>query len=137
MNIHTPSANVLVKSSYITDIAAAVVNGSTIDTLGFTKALAVTIAAPSGTGTSSTTKLQDSPDGTTFTDVAGGGFAAITTAGGEQTLTLNVDLAHRQRYLRLVHTGAGGSASGQAVGIVELFNPKQAAVTQDNAAISV
>ena len=137
MNIHTPSANVLVKSSYITDISASIVNGASVDTHGFTRAMAIAIAAPSGTGTSSTTKLQDSPDGSTFTDVPGAVFSAITTAGGAQTLTMNVNLAVRQRYLRLVQTGAGGSAGGQAVGIIELFNPEQAAVTQDNAAVSV
>jgi hypothetical protein len=137
MNIHSPSQNVLVKSSYITDISASVVNGTSVDTLGFTRAFAITIAAPSGTGTSSTTKLQESSDGTTFVDVAGAVFAVVTTAGGSKTLTMDINLEYRQRYLRLVHTGAGGSAAGQAVGIIELFNPKQAAVTQDNAAVSV
>jgi hypothetical protein len=33
---------------------------------------------------------------------------------------MEINLAIRKRYIRLVHTGAGGSAAGQAVGIIIL-----------------
>ncbi len=137
MNIHSPSQNVLVKTSYIVPITAATVNGTGVDTEGYTRAFAVVVAAPSGSGTTSTTTLQDSPDNTTFTNVTGATFTSITTAGGTGVLTMDINLADRQRYLRLVHTGAGGSAAGEAAGLIELFNPQQAAVVQDHAAISV
>ena len=137
MNIHTPSNHVLVKSSFAVSISAASVNGAGVDTEGFTRAMAVVNAAPSGSGTTSTTKLQESADNSSFADVAGAVLAAITTAGGAKVETMNVDLSKRQRYLRLVHTGTGGSAAGPAVGLITLFNPQQAAVTQDVADVSV
>jgi hypothetical protein len=37
------------------------------------------------------------------------------------------------RWLRGVHTGAGGSAAGQAVCVILLFNPSAFPVTQVNA----
>ncbi len=137
MNIHTPSQHVLVKQSFAIDITAGAVNGQSVDASGFTRAMAVVAAAPSGTGTSSVVKLQESSDNATFTDVPGATFAAITTAGGSQVLTMNINLSVRKRYLRLVSTGSGASTAGPAFGLIELFNPNQAAVTQDNSAVSV
>jgi hypothetical protein len=53
------------------------------------------------TGTSVTAKLQDSPDGSTWTDVAGAAFAAASTVGAQRiAVTGNVN-----RYLRVATTG--------------------------------
>lgn len=136
-NIHRPSEHLLVKASVLTAITATTNNGTGVDTLGYTRALAVFNSAPSGAGTTSDCKLQESADNAAWVDVAGAAFAQVTTAGGTKIETLNVDLSKRLRYLRLVHTGAGASAAGVACGQLHLFNPRLAAPTQDVAAVSV
>ena len=60
-----------------------------------------------------------------------------TTAGGVVLETMSVDLSKRNRYLRLVHTGAGGSAAGFAMAIILLFNGRYLGVTQDPADVLV
>jgi hypothetical protein len=99
--------------------------------------MAVFNSAPSGSGTTSDCKLQESDDNSSFTDVAGAAFVQVTTAGGAKIETMSINLTIRKRYLRLVHTGAGGSAAGLAAGEIYLFNPRYAPVTQDVAAVSV
>jgi hypothetical protein len=132
-NIHTPTDSILAKHSFILAITAASVNGTVIDTLGYEKALAIFDSAPSGGGTTSDCKLQegDQANGSDAADVATATFAQVTTAGGQKIETMNINLSKRKRYLRLVHTGAGGAAAGQAVGVILLFNPRNAAPTQD------
>lgn len=137
MNIHTPSKQVLVKHSFILAITAASTNGTGIDCQGYERALAILDSAPSGAGTTSDCKVQDSPDNSTFTDVTNANFAQVTTAGGQKLETMDIDLRKRARYLRLVHTGAGGSAAGQAAGVIILFNPRNAPPTQDVTPVSV
>ena len=137
-NIHRPSQSVLVKPSFLTAITAAVNTGAGVDCLGYRRACALFNAAPSGAGTTSDCKLQESADNSSFADVTGAAFAQVTTAGGAKLELLDIDLAKRLRYLRLVHTGAGGSAAGQAAGIIELFNPTSTiALVQDVAAVAV
>jgi hypothetical protein len=132
-NIHTPADSILVKHSFILAITAAGVNGTVIDTLGYEKALAIFDSAPSGGGTTSDCKLQegDLANGSDQADVATATFAQVTTAGGQKIETMNINISKRKRYLRLVHTGAGGAAAGQAVGVILLFNPRNAAPVQD------
>lgn len=139
MNIHTPSKQALVKHTFITAITAASNNGTSIDCQGYERALAIFDSAPSGGGTTSDCKLQDGAqsNGSDAVDVAGATFAQITTAGGQKVETMDIDLRKRNRYLRLVHTGAGGSAAGQAVGIILLFNSRNLPPSQDVAAVSV
>jgi hypothetical protein len=137
MNIHTPADSQLVKPSVITAITAAANNGTGVDTQGFEKALAIFHSAPSGSGTTSDCKLQESADNSSFADVATATFAQVTTAGGAQLQVMNINLAKRKRYLRLVHTGAGGSAAGQAEACFVLVNPRYAPVSQDNAVVTV
>src|SRR5262245_6280085 len=138
-NIHTPSKHCLVKHSFITAITAASNNGTSIDCRGFERALAIFNSAPSGSGTTSDCKLQDGAqsNGSDAADVSGATFAQVTTAGGQKIETMDIDLRKRNRYLRLVHTGAGGSAAGQATGIIILFNPRNGSPSQDVAAVSV
>lgn len=137
MNFHRFSDNAVVKSAFNVAITAAAVNGATIDTQGYRRAAALFNTSPTGAGTTSACKLQDSPDGTTWTDVTGGAFTQGTTAAGNTVQFLNIDLAYRQRYIRLVHTGAGAAAAGQAAGEVLLMQPYNAAPTNDVAPASV
>lgn len=126
-NIHTPSDHVLEKHGFSNAITAATNNGAGIDTRGFEKALAVFYSAPSGTGSTSDCKLQESSDdggSDAYADVTNATFTQVTTAGGAKSQTMNINLNKRKRYLRLVHTGAGGSAAGQAYGLILLFNPR-------------
>ncbi len=139
MNIHRPSEHVLVKHTFILAITAATVNGGVVDTLGYDKALAIFDSAPSGGGTTSDCKLQDGSlaNASDQADVSGATFTQITTAGGQKIEAMNIDLKKRKRYLRLVHTGAGGSAAGQAVGMILLFNAGNFPPTQDVTAVNV
>ena len=136
-NIHRLSEHMLLKGDFEVAITAAATNGTGIDTLGYRRACAIFYSTPSGSGTTSDCKLQDSSDNSTFADVSSASFTQATTAGGAQWQLMAIDLAKRNRYLRLVHTGAGASAGGQAAGAILLFEAWDAAPTQDTAAIHV
>jgi hypothetical protein len=73
----------------------------------------------------------DQSSGATAVDVTGATFVQVTTAGGKKVQGMNINLSKRKRYLRLVHTGAGGAAAGQAVGLILLFGGRNAAPVQD------
>lgn len=137
--LHTLSSVVRVARSFTVTITAASTNGAVVDTRGFTRALAIFDSAPSGTGTASDCKLQegDQADGSDMADVTGAAFAQVTTSGGAKIQVMDIDLSKRKRYLRLVHTGSGGSAAGAATGMIALSRARRLAVTQDNAVISV
>jgi hypothetical protein len=136
-SIHTPSENVRTVHSLAGAITAATTNGASADCLGHESAKAIVYAAPTGAGTTSDFKLQESSDNTSWSDVPGGAFTQITTAGGAKLYVMNVDLSKRSRYVRLVHTGAGGSAGGTFYGLLELYNARYRPVAQANAAFSV
>jgi hypothetical protein len=133
MNIHTLTDQALAKESFTLAITAAVTQGTVIDKQGYEDAMAIFVSAPSGSGTTSDCKLQegDLANGSDSADVASATFAQVTTAGGKKIELMNIDLSKRKRYIRLTHTGVGASAAGQAVGIIVLFNPRNAAPTQD------
>lgn len=137
--IHTPTDQVLVKSAFNTPITAAANNGATINALGYGRALAIFDSAPSGAGTTSDCKLQEgaASDASDMADVTSGVFVQNTTVAGHVVKTMNIDLSKRKQYLRLVHTGAGGSAAGQAVGTLVLFNGESRPPTQDVTAVSI
>lgn len=136
-NVHAPSQHVLAKSSFNVAITAATVNGASVDCLGFTRALAVLDTAPSGGGTTSQMKVQESANGSSgWADVANAITAAVAT-GSSGIYLIDLNLAKRLRFLRLVHIGAGGSAAGQAVGDLYLFNFEYKAPTQDQAVVQV
>lgn len=137
MAIHRLSQNALVKGSFEAAITAASINGTGVDTQGYREASAIFYATPSGSGTTSDCKLQDSPDNSTFTDVTGAAFTQATTAGGASWQFMDIDLSKRQRYLRLVETGAGASAGGVTAGAFLLYRPWNAAPAQDVAAVLV
>lgn len=139
MNIHRLSENIKAIAAFNVAITAAATNGATVDTLGFRRAAAVVNHTPSGALTTSDVKLQESSDSFSAdtADVTGATFTQATTVGGNKVQVLDIDLAPRKRYLRLVHTGAGASAAGQATGVFLLFEPGYAAVTQPTTAVSV
>lgn len=70
------------------------------------------------TGTSVTVKLQDSPDGTTWADVAGGAFVAATGPGAQRIQTARALTVARR--LRLVTSGTFTAAT---VHVVVVRNP--------------
>ena len=135
--MHTPSENVKTVHAFSVAITAAAANGAGTDCLGFENAKAVFYAAPSGVGTTSNCKLQESDDNAAFADVEGAAFTEVTTAGGAKVYVMDIKLEKRLRYLRLVHTGAGGAAAGQAYGLIELYNARYNPVSQANTAKSV
>lgn len=137
MNLHQLSAFALAKPCVITAITAASNNGTGVDARGYSRATLLFYSAPSGTGTTSDCKLQDSTDNSSFSDVTSGTFAQVTTAGGTKLQIMEVDLSKRQRYIRAVHTGAGGSAAGQAMVVVMLHRGESMAPAQDNTVVYV
>jgi hypothetical protein len=72
---------------------------------GFVAHLNVT--AHAGTTPTLDIKFQDSPDGTTFTDIASGAFTQVTTTDGKQRLVVN----NVARYCRAVVTLGGTTPS--------------------------
>lgn len=136
-NLNTPTQQVASVHGLAGAITAAVTNGAATDCLGYEEAKAVVYAAPSGAGTTSDFKLQESSDASAWSDVSGGAFTQITTAGGAKLYVMNVNLNKRLRYLRIVHTGAGASAAGTFYGLIELYNARTNPTPQANAAFSV
>lgn len=135
MNIHTPSDHLKQVHSLSAAITAATTNGASADCLGFEDALVTVYGAPSGGGTTSDFKVQGSDDNSAWSDITGAAFTQITTAGGAKSYVGNVKCSKNQRYIRVVHTGAGGSAAGQAYAIITLLNARRGPVAQTNAAV--
>lgn len=111
---------------------AGAINGTAIDTEGYSDAVAiVTVGATTGTPDSFTVaaKVQESADGSTgWTDVTGAAIATVTAAS--KTGEIAVPIASRAaaaRYIRVVVTPAFVNGSTPAVGvgaIVVLGNPE-------------
>lgn len=137
MNIHTPSESVKTVHEFSTPITAATNNGAACDCQSFENAKGVFYAAPTGAGTTSDCKLQESSDNASWADVPTATFTQVTTAGGAKLAVMDITLSKRLRYLRLVHTGAGGAAAGQTYGLIELYNARYNPVSQANPAKSV
>lgn len=115
MNIHTPSSVILGQASFC---GTATANGSSFDTLGFRRCFAVFCATTAAASTSAC-KLQEASDNSTFTDVTGGGFATVAASNTAFIQWMDINLANRKRYLRLVHTVTG---TVQATGEIFLLS---------------
>lgn len=139
--LHQLSAGVKFAAQLVVPITAATnTPAAGVDTLGYRRALALFHSKPTGSGTTSDCKLQESSDdgsGDAYADVTGATFAQVTTAGGEKIQVMEIDLAKRERYLKLIHTGAGGSAAGAAEGCILLFRGAQEPPTQAATVVSV
>jgi hypothetical protein len=131
MNIHSPSQQVVAIPGFAYDITAAVENGAAVYVYGYTRAMVIFRSDPTGAGTTSDCKVQESPDGSTgWVDIPGAAFAQVTPTGTETLQVADINLERRLPYLRLVQTGAGYSASGWATGEILLFNAESYPVTQ-------
>lgn len=139
-NIHTPSDHVLEVHQFGLAITAATTNATGVSTKGYEDAMVIYYASPSGSGTTSDCKVQESSDNGSvdaYADVASAAFAQNTTAGGAKIQVMNINLSKREEYLRLVHTGAGGSAAGQAYGLILLFNKRDLPPTHTQTVVTV
>ena len=90
-------------------------NGATFDSRPYKGGLCfIWISAGHGSSTVDA-KLQDSPNGSSWTDVTDGDFTQGTTA--ETAYHLTVSSANVDRYLRIVydHTGGGSIAMASSV----------------------
>lgn len=137
---HQLSSEVLFKAGLIVPVTAAANNGAGVDCLGYRRAVAICYGKPTGSGTTSDFKVQESSDDgavDTYADVTSATTTQLTTVGGEKLYLIEVNLSKRERYLRVVHTGAGGSAAGAASAIIALFRGAQTAPSQDNTVVSV
>lgn len=89
--------------------------GASVDLLGYDGALAVADIGTWVAGTH-TPKLQESADGTTFTDVGTadliGAFSAVTSTATDQTVQI-VGYKGTSRYLRGYVTVTSGGTAGQ------------------------
>jgi hypothetical protein len=131
VNIHTPTDNVLVKVAQHGQTAAA--NGTSVDTLGYTRALVITTittAATSGV----TATVQDSPDNSTFTAITNANVAVGASVTAQDNC-FNVNLDKHNRYLRVATSSVSGTVGVDA--LVILFNGRWAAPTQDQTPVSV
>ncbi len=80
--------------------------GASVEVLGYS-VLIYLIAGTCGAGGSIDVKLQESPDGLTWTDVSGGAFAQVTEANDETTYEFAY--SGGKQYIRAVATVAGAS----------------------------
>lgn len=116
-------------SSIVAQAVTAPVNGAAVDLQGFDGALILIDAGTfSGTTPTATVKIQDSPDSTTWTDVAaanliGGALPATIDTTNDVTL---YERAYRgvQRYLRVIVSAVTGTTPSL---------PLSAVITRSNA----
>ena len=108
-------------------VLTATVNGATIDTLGFeSAAIVITTGAIVGAG-NFTAKIQDSSDGTTFSDVSAAGLVGTLPTALAASSTYKQGYIGGSRYLRAVLTlNSGTSIAAGAVAV--LGSPKVAPV---------
>jgi hypothetical protein len=78
-------------------------------------------AVAGGSGITSTVKMQDSADNSTWADISGCAFAAVGNAVSLQSIPINLEKA--KKYIRAVDTVAGGSCTG-ATAVILLAKPK-------------
>ena len=119
IQFHKYSDNVSVQFGQATLATSGTAASAFIDTLQFRRAALVYLASISGTGSTADAKLQESTGGTagsTWTDVTGGAFTTLTATSTGAAVTsvqvMNIDLAKRNRYLRVLYTGAGSTNTG-------------------------
>jgi hypothetical protein len=98
-------------------------NGTTVD-LNNANANMVTIHPGTITDGTHTPKLQDSPDGSTWTDVDASLVVGSFTAIASSTIQ-KVSYIGAQRYIRLVVTVTGSPATGGVYGSTCVFAPRK------------
>ncbi len=135
-NLHTYGDNVKVVNSVCLALANSTQTGTAVDCLGFRRA-AIVFTTNTGSATTSNFIVKDSADNSTFSAAIAGATlgSAVAASTAEFTQVVNVDLAKRQRYLRVDLVGTG--TAGFAVANVHLLEPILAAPTQENTEISI
>jgi len=145
-NIHTPTDHVLVKPTLDPESRTASANGKGVDCRGFEEALVIFHlgAHDRTTGDEEITfKVQESSDDgstDTYADVSGATTGAIgnvtpdATAG--KTWCININLAKRERYLRGVTVAAGTTPVDLCSAVIILFNPRNAAPSQETTPVT-
>jgi hypothetical protein len=113
----------------------AVVNANPGKNEGFDRCLAILASGTNGASGTVDVKLQDSNDGSTWTDITGAAFAQVTTANDENIFLMDMSLVNRKAQLRAVAT-VGTAASVFGVVLV-LYEGAVGPVTQDMTPISV
>ena len=104
------------------------IDGSAIDARGFDRALFILeLGAVTNNGKVSF-NIQESDDGTTFTDIEGAGFEA-TAATGKSDDTILVDVPVRQGYLRFQYQRTVASVEFDALQVA-LYDCGKLPVTQ-------
>lgn len=130
-NIHTLSANMKFATAFDGALANSTQNGTGVDTQGYRRA-GVIVHVFTGGATTANFNIQDSPDNSTWTTVTGGtlGTAIVASTADAAPYVIDVDLAKRQRYLRVQIIGTG--TAGNAAADVVLYEPLNAGVTNTN-----
>lgn len=83
-------------------------NGAAVDVGDYHGLCLIHLNAGAGNAGTTTTKIQDSADGTNdWQDVTGAAFTAVATTASAQTLKLNADKL--RKFVRVVDTLAGGA----------------------------
>jgi len=106
----------LTKAINPTNASAGTINGASVDRSGYLSAvLHVACGAASGTPTAQTVdaKIQESADGSSWSDVSGAAITQITADNSEQELNLN--LSGRKQYIRAVVTVAFTGGTSPAI----------------------
>lgn len=136
-NIHTPTESVLMQTLQVPAAITATANSGSVNVLGYRRAMFVLeVGAVTGTTPTLNVTLQESPDNATWVNVTNGAYTQIT-ATQTGCFLMNVDLAQRQQYLRLVNTLAGTTPSYTMGEHVALFGGMAASPTQENTPVSV
>ncbi|MCS3449567.1 MULTISPECIES: hypothetical protein [Bradyrhizobium] len=119
------SQNLGFAQSVAPSVLTASANGASVDTLNFeSAALVVSVGAVTGAFSA---KLQDSPDGTTFSDIAPGLLVGALPGTLVANTVIKQGYLGSQKYLRAVLTSAGGTSIAVAATIL-LGSPKVAPV---------
>lgn len=127
------NSNLAALESVRPQVATADVDGETVDLRGFDSAtVAVAIGAVTGTAGDATVTLEESDDGTTFTDVADADIL-----GSEPTLAANNDYQFgyigSKRYVRAVFS-LGGETNVAVSAMVIAGHPHTAPTDESGAA---
>lgn len=107
----------------------AEVDGSAIDARGYNRALFILELGAVTTGGKVAFQIQESSNGTDFTDITGAGFAAAV-ATGKSDDTIMIDVPVSKGYLRYQYQRTTANVEFDALQVA-LYNAKKIPVTQN------
>jgi hypothetical protein len=113
--LHDVAAAALLGASVAPDVFTTSQNGTAVDLIGGDgNSFAVLITGAVAGGTTVGGKVQESADGTTWTDIGGATFTNTTASDATQALTF----ARTARYARCVVTLSGGTPSAGVCALI-------------------